>query len=182
MAIYNLYIFDRHCACIFFTSWNRRALPGIAIDGANGGDPASAAAVAAAAGGTGSPGGHAQGGMVGSYGGDISLEEEAKLVYGVVFSLRNLVKKLSGKSDGFISYRTNVYRLHYYETASGLKFVMNTDPGVENLSEAIRMIYSQIYVEYITKNPLVTFDAPITNELFRNNLNNFVKNLPGFER
>ncbi|TPX56236.1 hypothetical protein PhCBS80983_g04694 [Powellomyces hirtus] len=118
----------------------------------------------------------------------MSLEEEAKLVYGVVFSLRNLVSKLSAKpgSDGFISYRTSTYKLHYFETPTGLKFVLNTDPHMESMREALRTIYGQIYVEYVVKNPLMrqltqSGVHPVQNDLFRGNLQRFVRSLPGFE-
>ncbi|KAJ3328251.1 hypothetical protein HDU76_010304 [Blyttiomyces sp. JEL0837] len=70
------------------------------------------------------------GGLVGASNGvnDNAIEEEAKLVYGVVFSLRNVVNKLvAGKpsSEGFLSYRTNNYKLHYLEKASGLSQGIN---------------------------------------------------------
>jgi hypothetical protein len=48
-------------------------------------------------------------------------------VFGAVYSLRNMVRKLGGDDDAFVSYRTNEYKLHYYETPTALKFVMLTD-------------------------------------------------------
>ncbi|KAJ1551124.1 hypothetical protein HK096_003018, partial [Nowakowskiella sp. JEL0078] len=117
----------------------------------------------------------------GIHGGDMPWEEETKLVYGVIFSLRNLVSKISGKNDGFVCYKTNTYKLHFFETASGLKFVLNSDPNVENLREALRTIYIQIYVETVAKNPLVKFDSPIENDLFCERLDTFIKTVPGFE-
>jgi hypothetical protein len=40
--------------------------------------------------------------------GGISLDEEAKLVYGVIYSLRNMVNKLKGTSEmgSFLAYKT----------------------------------------------------------------------------
>lgn len=91
----------------------------------------------------------------------ISIEEEAKLVYGVILSLRNFVRKLSSngqQQDGFISYRTSTYRLHYYETPTGLKFVMNTDPTTEGMRSVLKQIYVQLYVDFVVKNGLMRFD------------------------
>jgi hypothetical protein len=91
----------------------------------------------------------------------ISIEEEAKLVYGVILSLRNFVRKLSSngqQQDGFISYRTSTYRLHYYETPTGLKFVMNTDPNTEGMRSVLKQIYVQLYVDFVVKNGLMRFD------------------------
>ena len=70
----------------------------------------------------------------------LPFDEEAKLVYGVILSLRNLIRKLSGryglvlcqstqllmKGLGMNSLSTTVHQLtnsHLYETVSGYKFV-----------------------------------------------------------
>ncbi|MEQ2169246.1 hypothetical protein GOODEAATRI_023116, partial [Goodea atripinnis] len=46
--------------------------------------------------------------------------------------------------DGFLSFQTSKYRLHYYETPSGLKFVMNTDLSVSNARDTLQHIYSNV--------------------------------------
>ncbi|KAJ3195933.1 TRAPP subunit bet5 [Irineochytrium annulatum] len=86
-----------------------------------------------------------------------NYQEEAKLIYGVVYSLRNFVGKLvAGKqsNEGFLSYKTSVYKLHYFESASSVKFVLTTDPDCENMREVLRQIYAGIYVEYVVKTVL----------------------------
>ena len=57
----------------------------------------------------------------------LSEADDARLVFGAVYSLRNMVRKLGGTDDAFVSYRTGQYKLHYYETPTSLKFVMVTD-------------------------------------------------------
>ena len=59
----------------------------------------------------------------------LTKEEEAKLLYGMLFSLKSFCAKLSplDMKQGFSSYKTNLYRLNFYETPSSLKFVLNTD-------------------------------------------------------
>ncbi|KAI9094131.1 Sybindin-like protein, partial [Phlyctochytrium arcticum] len=171
--IYNLYIFDRHCHCISFTSWIRPS----AANNTTTSNTANSSSAGPTSTSTAQAGKGVTLGVTG-----MSLEEEAKLVYGVVFSLRNLVNKLISKpGEGFLSYKTNAYRLHYFETPTGLKFVMNTDPHMDSMRETLRTIYSHIYVEYVTRNPLHTFDTPIRNDLFRQNLQKYVRSLPGFE-
>lgn len=64
----------------------------------------------------------------------------------------------SPSSDGFLAYRTSTYKLHYFETPTGLKFVMNTDPHTDSLRLVLRQIYVQMYVEYVVRNPLMRFD------------------------
>ncbi|KAG5456575.1 MAG: Sybindin-like family-domain-containing protein, partial [Olpidium bornovanus] len=205
-AIYNLYIFDRHCQLVFYQDWHRQsrslAAPGTAAGAAQQQQqqPTNVA--------PGAPTGASDGtaGGVATELTDMSLEEEAKLVYGVVFSLRNLVNKLSGKplgnpvaggaalrrltipaykssSDSFLAYRTSAYKLHYFETPTGLRFVLNTDPTVETepMREVLRQIYTHIYVEYVVKNPLVKIDRQlISNEYFKNELNRYIGSLPIF--
>ncbi|KAG4095054.1 Sybindin-like protein [Neocallimastix lanati (nom. inval.)] len=156
--IYNFYLFNRHCKCIYYANWQ------------NDNDDIS----------------------LSTKNNDMKWEEEAKLVYGVVYSLRNLCRKLStvngvpeknekeGEMEeedrGFLSYKTNAYKLHYYETPSGLKFVICTDPRTPNLQDMLHQIYRDIYVEYVIKNPLYQSDNDyINNELFKTKLHEFIK-------
>ena len=47
-------------------------------------------------------------------------------------------------THGLLSYRTSQYKLHFYETPTGLKFVLNTDLSVGNIRDALHHIYSQV--------------------------------------
>ncbi|ORE10394.1 snare-like protein [Rhizopus microsporus var. microsporus] len=183
MTIYNLYIFDRHCQCIYFQKWSHKTAPAVTTSSSITGTStnsqlnnssrlgtltattnssrfsASSAASSVAENTNSSSLVRSQTVQSGLAAGSvISIEEEAKLVYGVILSLRNFVRKLSGSQDGFISYRTSTYRLHYYETPTGLKFVMNSDPNTENLRLVLKQIYIQLYVEFVVKNGLMRFD------------------------
>lgn len=142
MTIHNLYIFDRHCQCIYFQKWSHNnkssnastnltssnnasnnnsqlgnsgsRLGGLATSSSRFSTSSATSSSAAAEGGSPSlirsnggagaddatnqlqtTGITQQSGL--AAGSVISIEEEAKLVYGVVLSLRNFVRKLSGK-------------------------------------------------------------------------------------
>lgn len=75
-------------------------------------------------------------------------QNDAKLIFGTVFSLRNMVRKLGGEDDAFISYRTGQYRLHYYETPTNLRFVLLTDTGTMSMRNVLHQIYINLWVEY----------------------------------
>lgn len=83
------------------------------------------------------------------------MAEQAKLVFGVIFSLRNMVKKLSGPDDSFLCYRTGHYKLHYYETITSVRFVMLTDVRTESLRASLHQIYVNLYVEYGERDTVV---------------------------
>uniref|UniRef100_A0A671N5F2 Trafficking protein particle complex subunit n=1 Tax=Sinocyclocheilus anshuiensis TaxID=1608454 RepID=A0A671N5F2_9TELE len=76
----------------------------------------------------------------------ISKEEEFKLMYGMLFSIRSFISKMSplDMKDGFLAFQTSRYKLHYYETPTGIKLVMNTDLGVPNCRDTLQQIYSTV--------------------------------------
>ena len=74
--------------------------------------------------------------------------DDAKLIFGTVFSLRNMVRKLGGDDDAFICYRTSQYKLHYYETASNTRFVMLTDTATLSMRNVLHQVYINLWVEY----------------------------------
>ena len=74
--------------------------------------------------------------------------DDAKLIFGTVFSLRNMVRKLGGDDDAFISYRTAQYKLHYYETPTNLRFALLTEPGALSMRNVLHQIYINLWVEY----------------------------------
>ena len=80
----------------------------------------------------------------------IATSDDAKLIFGTVFSLRNMARKLGGDDDAFISYRTAHYRLHYYETPASLRFVLLTDTGTLSMRNVLHQIYINLWVEYGT--------------------------------
>ncbi|KAF8446489.1 Longin-like domain-containing protein [Terfezia claveryi] len=144
MTIYSFYIFDRHCECIYIKQWHERERAAAAIrptTSASTTSPIPDKRVSA--------GGKQITETDNSMrNGRLSVQDDAKLIFGVVFSLRNMVRKLSTPDDNFISYRTNNYKLHYYETPTNLKFVMITDVKTNNLRVVLHQIYVNLYVEY----------------------------------
>ncbi|KAI6121677.1 snare-like protein [Pisolithus sp. B1] len=113
----------------------------------------------------------------------LTFDEEAKLVYGVILSLRNMIKKLSRRDEQFTSYRTSAYKLHLYETLSGYKFVMLSDPSTDGLRFVLRQIYSGPFVDYVARNPLVPMDSReqgIDNEYFRASVDRMIRGLSVF--
>ncbi|EDQ99485.1 TRAPP complex subunit bet5, partial [Laccaria bicolor S238N-H82] len=113
----------------------------------------------------------------------LAFDEEAKLVYGVVISLRNMIKKLSGRDEQFVNYRTSAYKLHLYETPTGYKFVMLSDAKTDSLRFVLRQIYVGPFLEYVVRNPLVKMDDRehgIDNEYFRASVDRLVRGLSVF--
>ncbi|XP_045461510.1 trafficking protein particle complex subunit 1 [Harmonia axyridis] len=110
----------------------------------------------------------------------MTRDEEAKLMYGMLFSIKSFVNKISptDPKDGFLYYKTSKYTLHYFETLTGLKFVLNTDNHAQSVRELLQQIYNQVYVEYVVKNPLIDLAQPIESEIFKEKLDTLIKLSP----
>ncbi|KAJ1621266.1 trafficking protein particle complex subunit 1 [Pavlovales sp. CCMP2436] len=111
-----------------------------------------------------------------------SAAADQKLMFGFLFSLKQIVSKLTPDNGmpGFHSCSTNKFKLNYYETATGLRFILNTDPQSGDMRECLRHIYSNVYVEFASKNPLYKLGEPLNNELFVAALDKYARSLPAF--
>ena len=87
------------------------------------------------------------------------------------------------RDDQFVNYRTSAYKLHLFETPTGYKFVMFSDPKSDSLRFALRQIYVGPFVEHVVRNPLVKMDSKehgIDNEYFRASVDRLVRGLSVF--
>ncbi|PSS10668.1 hypothetical protein M430DRAFT_108400 [Amorphotheca resinae ATCC 22711] len=170
MVVYSFYIFDRHTECIYSRIWARRDRPAS-------GSGASTRPVSDSSSSSNPP--ITDLGPARARPARLSAQDDAKLIFGTIFSLRNMVRKLGGPEDSFISYRTGQYKLHYYETPTNIKFVMLTDTQTLNMRNVLHQIYVNLYVEFVVKNPLSPVEHPggegVANELFELALDQFVK-------
>ncbi|KAF4124130.1 trafficking protein particle complex subunit 1 [Geosmithia morbida] len=153
MTVYSFYIFDRHIARTAECVYAKSWAPA---------DRNSAASIPA-------PGGASR------------ASDDAKLIFGTIFSLRNMVRKLGGEDDTFINYRTADYKLHFYETPANLRFVLITDTDTLSMRNVLHQIYINLWVEYVVKNPLAPVEhkagAGVGNELFELGLDQFIRGL-----
>ncbi|KAI1107984.1 snare-like protein [Nemania sp. NC0429] len=154
VQVYSLYIFDRHTECIYSKQWFQPAAPTPSApltapttatatpdQQANGVGPAAKTAAGQAQ-------AQAQQQTPPSKPRRNRSGDDAKLIFGTVFSLRNMVRKLGGDDDAFISFRTAQYKLHYYETPTNLRFALLTEPGALSMRNVLHQIYINLWVEY----------------------------------
>ena len=142
MTVFNLYIFDRNCTCLYYRQWSKCKNTGI------------------------------------------SQEEERKLMYGMVYSLKSLISRLSPTStkDGFLSYSTDKYKLHFFETPTGVKFILNTGNKVGDCRDVLQHIYAKFYVDLVIKNPLYKLGEWIESELFTKELDSYIQSRPFYSK
>lgn len=100
------------------------------------------------------------------------LSEDAKFIFGIVFSLDMLAPQLAPEHDasreaGFRRYVTPTYALHHLATLSGLHWVIMTSPAATKTSQLLDALYEQAYVPHIALNAHVPMGGLITSEAFQ---------------
>lgn len=120
--------------------------------------------------------------------GSINSDNEsdiAKLLFGVLYSLKNLSSKLgdlNSKYNQLNSFSSSRFRIHFLETLTNLKFVLVTDPVIDNLQNVLWELYSNYYLKNVVHNPLMLVDfnsdEKISNINFINQTDQYLKSLP----
>uniref|UniRef100_A0A673JMD0 Trafficking protein particle complex subunit n=1 Tax=Sinocyclocheilus rhinocerous TaxID=307959 RepID=A0A673JMD0_9TELE len=83
----------------------------------------------------------------------ISQEEEFKLMYGMLFSIRSFISKMSP---------------------------LDMYPSLLSVFTLVTVSHLQLYVEYIVKNPLCVLGESLQSDLFNSKLDSFIRALPFF--
>mmetsp|Transcript_16938 Transcript_16938/g.39922 ORF Transcript_16938/g.39922 Transcript_16938/m.39922 type:complete len:144 (+) Transcript_16938:87-518(+) len=110
------------------------------------------------------------------------IAEETKYVSGVLITLKSFAQQLGpSNTQAFLSYTTPQYKLHSFETISGYRFVLTTDPAVPDQQECLRQIYADIFVEHVIKNPLYRLGDDLAKcPVFLSKLHSFLMTRPFF--
>jgi|TARA_B100000795_G_scaffold14288_1_gene9758 hypothetical protein len=111
-----------------------------------------------------------------------NLDEDQRLVFGLIFSFQKLCLQLSPTPDainqeGFQSFRTSRYTLHFFESPSGIIFAICTDLSTTLHRNHLWHIYSNIFVPHVVRNPLCETGAAITAIKFGTVLDEYVQTL-----
>ena len=145
-----------------------------------------------------------------------SLQHEQKLLWGLLFSMRDLVNKLTPKqpldqtqTNQLLNFQTDTYKIYYLETASGLRFVLQTDPNTNitqttntntttntnassssssksnatsNTTPTVDPLLGvyRLYVDVLVKNPLYEIGTTITSQTFLTKFEQYIESLPYF--
>ncbi|XP_075765805.1 trafficking protein particle complex subunit 4 isoform X1 [Pelodiscus sinensis] len=100
------------------------------------------------------------------------LSSNEKLMLASMFhSLFAIGSQLSPElgSSGIEMLETDTFKLHCFQTLTGIKFVVLADPRQAGIESLLRKIY-EIYSDFALKNPFYSLEMPIRCELFDQNL------------
>ncbi|CCF59808.1 hypothetical protein KAFR_0I00270 [Kazachstania africana CBS 2517] len=120
-------------------------------------------------------------------------ENVAKLLYGLIFSLRSITDKISSDPVDFLSQKNRIRsittgkcRVHLFETATGFWFALMTDFKQDDYYDILNHIYKNIFVRFISLNYISPSDF-VENEdekggqgIRKINNKNFINNLELF--
>ena len=82
------------------------------------------------------------------------------------------------RHNHFHAFRTNNYKFHFYETKSGLRLLLTTEPGCSDLHEHLRIKIPALYIDGVLKRSALRSDSnPFESDAFREGLIEWGKRL-----
>ncbi|KAJ8913426.1 hypothetical protein NQ315_017170 [Exocentrus adspersus] len=80
------------------------------------------------------------------------------------------------KSSGIEVLEADTFRLNCFQTLTGVKIMVVSDPQQTGIELFLKRIY-EIYADYALKNPFYSLEMPIRCELFDNNLKSMLEQI-----
>ncbi|KAF2792232.1 Sybindin-like protein [Melanomma pulvis-pyrius CBS 109.77] len=80
----------------------------------------------------------------------------------------------SSRPSGIEVLESSHFRIQCFQTLTGTKFLLFTEPQQPNIDTMMRKIY-ELYADFVMKNPFYTVEMPIRCEKFDRGLDGFVK-------
>ncbi|KAF2013117.1 Sybindin-like protein [Aaosphaeria arxii CBS 175.79] len=80
----------------------------------------------------------------------------------------------SSRPTGIEVLESSHFRAQCFQTLTGTKFLLFTEPQQPNIDSIMRKIYD-LYADFVMKNPFYTVEMPIRCEKFDRGLDGFVK-------
>lgn len=72
-------------------------------------------------------------------------------------------------SSGIQELETDTFKLHCFQTVTGVKFLVVCDPKQMGVDQLLDKIY-ELYADFALKNPFYSLEMPIRADLFDQNL------------
>ena len=69
---------------------------------------------------------------------------------------------------------SGLFRLTCFQTVSGTKFLLFTEPQQPNVDVVMRKVY-ELYADYVMKNPFYSLEMPVRCEAFDRHLGAYVR-------
>ncbi|KAK9447807.1 Sybindin-like protein [Limtongia smithiae] len=79
-------------------------------------------------------------------------------------------------SSGIEVVETEKFRLQCFQTPTGTKFLLISDPRQTNTDFILRRIY-ELYADYVIKNPFYQLEMPVRCELFDRHLASYIRTI-----
>lgn len=99
---------------------------------------------------------------------DIEFQHRIKNMFGIIFTLKSLVQKLSvAPVNTFRYFVTTKYKLSIFESATNMKFILLSAVDEIDYSVLLRQVYADAYVEYVKKNIFYNQGDKITCPAFQ---------------
>jgi trafficking protein particle complex subunit 4 len=81
---------------------------------------------------------------------------------------------MRARATGLEVLESTQFRMQCFQTATGTKFLIFTEPQQPNVDVLLKRIY-ELYSDFVMKNPFYTVEMPIRCEKFDRSLDSWVK-------
>jgi len=78
------------------------------------------------------------------------------------------------RPSGLEVLESSLFRLTCFQTVTGVKFLLFTEPAQPNVDVVMRRVY-ELYADFVMKNPFYTIEMPIRCAKFDQGLDSYIK-------